>query len=145
MIGAVAWGTISDLLGRALPFKVTLFLTAVFGIGASFSPNFGILCGWMFLLGSAVGQVSIKPDVPYLRHTADMAVGPCRQTAPFSSRIYHAASNISSRYFRSSSPSARCCRPSSASHSCLEPAAGSMKAVISLAKRTTAGDGFCLH
>ncbi|WRT65227.1 uncharacterized protein IL334_002170 [Kwoniella shivajii] len=55
MIGAVAWGVISDLLGRALPFNATLFLTAVFGIAASFSPNFGVLCCWMFLLGSAVG------------------------------------------------------------------------------------------
>ncbi|KAK6904238.1 membrane transporter [Kwoniella mangroviensis CBS 10435] len=55
MIGAVAWGVISDLLGRSLPFNATLFLTAVFGIAASFSPDFGVLCIWMFLLGSAVG------------------------------------------------------------------------------------------
>ena len=55
MIGAVGWGTVSDLLGRALPFNSTLFLTAVFGIGASFSPTFPILLFWMFLLGSAVG------------------------------------------------------------------------------------------
>ncbi|WVQ83853.1 hypothetical protein IAT38_005997 [Cryptococcus sp. DSM 104549] len=55
MVGAVGWGVISDLLGRALPFNSTLFLTGVFGIGASFSPTFGILCCWMFLLGSAVG------------------------------------------------------------------------------------------
>ncbi|WVW78971.1 hypothetical protein I302_100934 [Kwoniella bestiolae CBS 10118] len=55
MIGAVAWGVISDLLGRSLPFNATLFLTAVFGIAASFSPNFWVLCFWMFLLGSAVG------------------------------------------------------------------------------------------
>ncbi|WWC87375.1 uncharacterized protein L201_002264 [Kwoniella dendrophila CBS 6074] len=55
MIGAVAWGVISDLLGRSLPFNSTLFLTAIFGIAASFSPNFVVLCFWMFLLGSAVG------------------------------------------------------------------------------------------
>ena len=55
MIGAVGWGTVSDLLGRALPFNSTLFLTAVFGIGASFSPTFPVLLFWMFLLGSAVG------------------------------------------------------------------------------------------
>ncbi|WWD21884.1 hypothetical protein CI109_106372 [Kwoniella shandongensis] len=55
MIGAVGWGVVSDLLGRALPFNSTLFLTAVFGIAASFSPSFGILCFWMFCLGSAVG------------------------------------------------------------------------------------------
>lgn len=55
MIGAVGWGTVSDLMGRALPFNSTLFLTAVFGIGASFSPSFPVLCIWMFFLGSAVG------------------------------------------------------------------------------------------
>jgi hypothetical protein len=55
MIGAIGWGTLSDMLGRALPFNATLFLTAVFGIGASFAPSFGILCIWMFFLGSAVG------------------------------------------------------------------------------------------
>nr|ODN86021.1 membrane transporter [Cryptococcus depauperatus CBS 7841] len=55
MVGAVGWGVISDILGRALPFNLTLFLTGVFGICASFSPNFGVLCFWLFLLGSAVG------------------------------------------------------------------------------------------
>lgn len=55
MIGAVGWGVVSDLLGRALPFNSTLFLTAVFGIGASFSPSFPVLCFWLFLMGSAVG------------------------------------------------------------------------------------------
>ncbi|WVQ75341.1 hypothetical protein IAR50_004960 [Cryptococcus sp. DSM 104548] len=55
MIGAVSWGVISDILGRALPFNSTLFLTGFFGVCASFSPNFTILCIWMFWLGSAVG------------------------------------------------------------------------------------------
>lgn len=58
MIGAVGWGVVSDILGRSLPFNSTLFLTAIFGIGASFSPNFTILCIWMFFLGSAVGLVA---------------------------------------------------------------------------------------
>ncbi|OCF33983.1 membrane transporter [Kwoniella heveanensis BCC8398] len=55
MVGAVGWGVISDILGRALPFNSTLFLTALFGIAASFSTSFGMLCFWMFFLGSAVG------------------------------------------------------------------------------------------
>jgi hypothetical protein len=55
MIGAVGWGVVSDILGRSLPFNSTLFLTAVFGIAASFAPSFPILCVWMFFLGSAVG------------------------------------------------------------------------------------------
>lgn len=55
MVGAVGWGVLSDLLGRTLPFNATLFLTGIFGVGASFSPSFAILCCWMFCLGSAVG------------------------------------------------------------------------------------------
>ncbi|ODN74810.1 hypothetical protein L202_07125 [Cryptococcus amylolentus CBS 6039] len=55
MIGAVSWGVISDILGRSLPFNSTLFLTGFFGVCASFSPNFTVLCIWMFWLGSAVG------------------------------------------------------------------------------------------
>lgn len=55
MVGAVGWGVLSDLLGRTMPFNATLFLTGIFGVGASFSPNFAILCCWMFCLGSAVG------------------------------------------------------------------------------------------
>ncbi|GMK53508.1 hypothetical protein CspeluHIS016_0100940 [Cutaneotrichosporon spelunceum] len=55
MFGAVGWGVISDMLGRALPFHSTLLLTAVFGIAASFAPNFWVLCICMFFLGTAVG------------------------------------------------------------------------------------------
>ncbi|KLT44613.1 MFS general substrate transporter [Cutaneotrichosporon oleaginosum] len=55
MLGAVGWGVVSDILGRALPFHATLLLTAVFGIAASFAPNFWVLCICMFFLGTAVG------------------------------------------------------------------------------------------
>ncbi|KAJ7490461.1 MFS general substrate transporter [Mycena latifolia] len=55
MIGAVGWGTCSDLLGRSTAFNATLFFTAVFGILASFSYSFTSLCFVLFLLGSAVG------------------------------------------------------------------------------------------
>ncbi len=55
MVGSIAWGTLSDIAGRTLPFNATLFLTAVSGIMASYAPTFAILCMWMFLLGSAVG------------------------------------------------------------------------------------------
>ncbi|RXK39614.1 membrane transporter [Tremella mesenterica] len=55
MIGAVGWGVLSDILGRALPFNATLLLTAVFGIAASYAPGFGSLCFCLFLLGTAVG------------------------------------------------------------------------------------------
>ncbi|KAI0647946.1 MFS general substrate transporter [Trametes meyenii] len=55
MFGAVGWGTCSDLMGRTTAFNATLFLTAVFGIFASFANTFVWLCLALFLLGSSVG------------------------------------------------------------------------------------------
>ncbi|KAF7298678.1 MFS general substrate transporter [Mycena indigotica] len=55
MIGAVGWGTGSDLLGRSTAFNATLFFTALFGILSSFAYSFPSLCLLLFLLGSAVG------------------------------------------------------------------------------------------
>ncbi|KAF7339216.1 MFS general substrate transporter [Mycena venus] len=55
MIGAVGWGTCSDLLGRSTAFKATPFFTALFGILASFSYDYTSLCFLTFLLGTAVG------------------------------------------------------------------------------------------
>ncbi|KAH9841485.1 MFS general substrate transporter [Rhodofomes roseus] len=55
MFGAVGWGTCSDLMGRTTAFNATLFLTAFFGIFASFAPTFIWLCISLFFLGSAVG------------------------------------------------------------------------------------------
>lgn len=76
MIGAIGWGACtshgslpsltslmtmfsarigSDLMGRTTAFNATLVLTAVFGILASLSASFPLLCGSLFLLGSAVG------------------------------------------------------------------------------------------
>ncbi|KAF8215039.1 major facilitator superfamily domain-containing protein [Mycena galopus ATCC 62051] len=55
MLGAVGWGTCSDLIGRSAAFNATLFFTAVFGVSASFSYNYTSLCVLLFLLGTAVG------------------------------------------------------------------------------------------
>ncbi|RXW16530.1 hypothetical protein EST38_g9327 [Candolleomyces aberdarensis] len=55
MIGAIGWGTCSDLMGRITAFNATLCLTAVFGILASFANSFPSLCVILFLLGSSVG------------------------------------------------------------------------------------------
>ncbi|KAJ6460397.1 MFS general substrate transporter [Mycena vitilis] len=55
MLGAVGWGTCSDLLGRSTAFNATLFFTALFGIGASFSYDYTSLCVLLFFLGTAVG------------------------------------------------------------------------------------------
>lgn len=55
MIGAVGWGTCSDIIGRSAAFNATLFFTSLFGMLASFSRSFWMLCALQFLLGSAVG------------------------------------------------------------------------------------------
>ncbi|KAI6044903.1 major facilitator superfamily domain-containing protein [Pisolithus marmoratus] len=55
MLGAVGWGTCSDVLGRSTAFNATLFFTSVFGMLASLASSFWTLCLLLFLLGSAVG------------------------------------------------------------------------------------------
>ncbi|KAF5376819.1 hypothetical protein D9757_008908 [Collybiopsis confluens] len=55
MIGALGWGTCSDLMGRSMAFNATLFFTSLFGLLASFANSFPSLCFLLFLLGSAVG------------------------------------------------------------------------------------------
>ncbi|KIM54189.1 hypothetical protein SCLCIDRAFT_1222239 [Scleroderma citrinum Foug A] len=55
MIGAVGWGTCSDIIGRSAAFNATLFFTSLFGMLASFSRSFWMLCALQFFLGSAVG------------------------------------------------------------------------------------------
>ncbi|KAF8799365.1 MFS general substrate transporter [Phlegmacium glaucopus] len=55
MIGAIGWGTCSDLMGRSAAFNSTLFFTALFGLLASFSNSFLTLCIALFFLGSSVG------------------------------------------------------------------------------------------
>ncbi|KAJ3787641.1 MFS general substrate transporter [Lentinula aff. detonsa] len=55
MIGALGWGTCSDLMGRSMAFNATLFFTSLFGLLASFANSFPTLCLLLFLLGSAVG------------------------------------------------------------------------------------------
>ncbi|EKM51853.1 uncharacterized protein PHACADRAFT_165177 [Phanerochaete carnosa HHB-10118-sp] len=55
MLGALGWGTCSDLVGRTAAFNATLFLTAVFGMLASLANTFPLLCAALFFLGSAVG------------------------------------------------------------------------------------------
>lgn len=45
----------SDLMGRITAFNATLFLTALFGLLASFSNSFSTLCIALFFLGSSIG------------------------------------------------------------------------------------------
>ncbi|XP_006462877.1 hypothetical protein AGABI2DRAFT_207539 [Agaricus bisporus var. bisporus H97] len=55
MLGAVGWGTCSDLLGRSTAFNATLFFTSIFGFVASLVDGFIPLCIALFFLGTAVG------------------------------------------------------------------------------------------
>lgn len=76
MIGAIGWGTCSDLVGRSAAFNATLFFTALFGILASFANSFWSLCVLLFFLGSAVG-VSSHP-----LHVAYSLIVECRVPCP---------------------------------------------------------------
>lgn len=49
-------------MGRTTAFNATLFLTALFGVFASFAPTFIWLCISLFFLGSAVG---VSPSLPH--------------------------------------------------------------------------------
>ncbi|KAG8899343.1 hypothetical protein FRB99_006774 [Tulasnella sp. 403] len=56
MIGAIGWGTCSDLLGRTIAFNATLLLTGFFGVCASyFGTGIVSLCIALFFLGTAIG------------------------------------------------------------------------------------------
>lgn len=50
----------SDLMGRITAFNATLFLTAFFGLLASFSNSFSTLCIVLFFLGSSIGVWRFK-------------------------------------------------------------------------------------
>ncbi|KAI1927260.1 hypothetical protein LOZ58_002213 [Ophidiomyces ophidiicola] len=54
-IGAVFWGTASDIIGRRLAFNVTLLLTAVFGLAAGGGPSWIGVCSLFACLGLGVG------------------------------------------------------------------------------------------
>ena len=49
-------------MGRTTAFNATLFLTALFGVFASFAPTFIWLCISLFFLGSAVGVIGEDAD-----------------------------------------------------------------------------------
>lgn len=55
MVGAISWGCSADLLGRTIPFNMTLALTGIFGVLCSYAQSFGTLRLGIFFLGTAVG------------------------------------------------------------------------------------------
>ncbi|KAJ5109684.1 MFS siderochrome iron transporter 1 [Penicillium argentinense] len=55
LIGAVFWGFGCDIFGRRWAFNLTIGITAVFGLVAAGSPNFGAACGFAALWSLGVG------------------------------------------------------------------------------------------
>ncbi|KAF9365182.1 hypothetical protein BGX34_011077 [Mortierella sp. NVP85] len=55
MFGAMFWGMLADSYGRKQAFNLTLLVTTIFGIAASFAPNYWVLCILILLLGFGVG------------------------------------------------------------------------------------------
>ncbi|EAS33477.2 sugar transporter [Coccidioides immitis RS] len=54
-IGAVVWGTASDIIGRRLAFNMTLLLCGVFGLAAGGGPTWVGVCAMYACLGLGVG------------------------------------------------------------------------------------------
>lgn len=54
-IGSFFWGLGADIMGRRIAFNLTLLITAIFGIWASYAPNWGWTCFLFACLGSGVG------------------------------------------------------------------------------------------
>ncbi|EQL30878.1 hypothetical protein, variant 2 [Blastomyces dermatitidis ATCC 26199] len=54
-VGAVVWGTASDMIGRRLAFNLTLLITGVFGLASGGSPTWVGVCSMFACLGLGVG------------------------------------------------------------------------------------------
>ncbi|KAL4948983.1 major facilitator superfamily domain-containing protein [Aspergillus filifer] len=55
LIGALFWGFGCDIFGRRIAFNMTIGITAVFSLIATFSPSFTVLCLLAFLWSIGVG------------------------------------------------------------------------------------------
>ncbi|KAL4791360.1 major facilitator superfamily domain-containing protein [Aspergillus venezuelensis] len=55
LIGALFWGFGCDIFGRRIAFNMTIGITAVFSLMATFSPSFTVLCLFAFLWSIGVG------------------------------------------------------------------------------------------
>lgn len=54
-VGSFCWGLGSDILGRRVVFNMTLLITALFGIWASYASSWGGVCILFSLMGTGVG------------------------------------------------------------------------------------------
>ena len=55
LVGALAWGRLSDLLGRKIGFVATVGIDSVFGFLSALAPSFGWLVALRSLTGFGVG------------------------------------------------------------------------------------------
>lgn len=61
LLGGLAWGLVSDRLGRRWTFRGTALMAATFALLGAVSPCFHLLVATRFLLGLAIGN-SIEND-----------------------------------------------------------------------------------
>ncbi|KAK6843510.1 hypothetical protein PG987_004370 [Apiospora arundinis] len=54
-VGSFCWGLGSDIMGRRIAFNMTLLITAIFGIWASYASSWGALCFLFACVGTGVG------------------------------------------------------------------------------------------
>ncbi|GAB3518557.1 MFS transporter [Arthrobacter monumenti] len=54
-VGAFAWGSIADLIGRKRAFTLTLLIFSLFTVAGAFSPDFIWFCLFRFLAGFGLG------------------------------------------------------------------------------------------
>ena len=54
-VGAVAWGTVADRIGRKKAFSVTLLIFALFSVLGALSPNIEMFLALRFLAGVGLG------------------------------------------------------------------------------------------
>ncbi|WP_113705006.1 MFS transporter [Nonomuraea lactucae] len=54
-VGAVAWGTIADRVGRKRAFSLTLLIFALFSVVGALAPNYGVFLAFRFLAGVGLG------------------------------------------------------------------------------------------
>ncbi|WP_433469456.1 MFS transporter [Spirillospora sp. CA-128828] len=54
-VGAVAWGTVADRLGRKRAFSLTLLVFALFSVLGALSPGYGVFLAFRFLAGVGLG------------------------------------------------------------------------------------------
>ncbi|KIY46937.1 MFS general substrate transporter [Fistulina hepatica ATCC 64428] len=66
--GSAVWGLLTDLIGRKIAFKTTLFLAGTFGIATGASPSFAAFGCLAACLGFGIGGNLLVDGALYLEH-----------------------------------------------------------------------------